>query len=715
MTDRIGLGVVLNPESIAVVGASADPGRIGGRPIRFLAEHGFNGSIYPVNPKHAVIQGLRAFPSLSAINGTVDQVLSAVSASATPALVAECSKLGVKSIVIFGAGFAEAGADGVRIQNEALSIARESGIRLLGPNCMGFINVRSSIYSTFNIAFEHPRWRAGNVGLVSQSGAFGAHFLSLGRSRDLSVSQWITTGNESDIDLAECISYCVDDPHTRVIAAYVETCRDGNALLESFARARRAGKPIVLLKAGRSMVGARSSISHTGGFVVDDAVYDAICREYAVHRATTLTEFEEVVYAFSRGLCPRDNRIAIVTVSGGVGALMADAADTAGLVVPEISESSKAQLEDILPFGAAAFNPIDITAQLLQDFTIFESAMTLVCESNEFGSVVVFLTMLGFSPVMREGLFPYLQKLRGRHPDRMIALAILGPPDVLEELEDLGYMVLPDPIRAVEVIGVLAQMSRRIALGRESESQVKSVAVRVAPPSLPPNEFDAYVLLAAAGFSVPRVRVARSAPESAMRASEIGFPVVIKILASELSHKTEIGGIVVDVGDCDQARAAFERVTGSVTSLAPHVKIDGVLVAEQARPGVELIVGVARDPTFGHVVAVGFGGVFVETLNDVSLRLAPVTETGARDMINDLKGVKMLGAIRGQEARDVDSIVEVIVRLSRLVADWGDAVESVEINPLVVYAAGEGCLPLDIVISLPTRATAPVSAGRAQL
>ncbi|MCW1930998.1 acetate--CoA ligase family protein [Pararhodobacter zhoushanensis] len=417
---------LMAPRSVALVGASDDVSRIGGRPLRYLREAGFAGRVLPVNPRRESVQGLPAFPSIAALPETPDTAILALPAAATLQTVEECAARGVRSAVIFSAGFAETGLEGEYLQSRIIATAREAGMRLLGPNCLGVFNPGLGYYGTFSVILDTALITPGPVGIVSQSGAYGAHIAHLARQRGLGISQWITTGNEADIDVAEALDWVVRQPETRVVMAYAEGVRDRDLFLNALENARDLGKPIVFMKTGRSSVGAAAAASHTAALAGSDAVFDAVLRQYGVHRAATTAEQIDVAYACAAGRFPAGNRIGIFTMSGGFGIQLADDAEAAGLDVSPMPEDAQAELLDMLPF-ASPRNPVDATAQAVSDLNLLQRCVQLMMSRGEYD---LFTAILGTGPASRTYADPLrkaLMEALGEAGNSIRALTMSAP------------------------------------------------------------------------------------------------------------------------------------------------------------------------------------------------------------------------------------------------------------------------------------------------
>jgi len=692
-----GLDALMAPGSIAVIGASDDATRIGGRPLRYLLDAGYAGRVYPVNPRRATVQQLPAFASLGDIGASVDLAIVAVPAAAVVATLEECAAHAVGAAVVFSSGFAEMGDDGGGVQDAMSAIARDSGMRILGPNCLGHYNAGLGVFATFSSSIELDRPAAGPVGVVSQSGAYGGHVAFLARSRGVHVGLLITTGNECDVEAAECIEWMARRDEVRVIAACAEGLRDGDALCRALATARANRKPVVFLKMGRSDAGARAAMSHTASLAGRDGVYDAVFREFGVHRARDTDEMIDVAYAASFGILPAQERLGLVSVSGGMGIQMADAAERNGVTLVPMPQHTQARLKRRLPF-ASPVNPVDITAQVFNDRALLDENMDAMLEEGGYTAIVAFFTYVAGVEFMAAPLRESMARARARFPDRLIVLSIVAPDDIVRGYEAVGCPCFEDPDRAVRAVAALARFARAF-----------DAPLRALPPAWPApplafggvrelDEQAALALLAGAGLPAPPQHPAADADEAVRAARALGCPVAMKIRSAQIAHKSDVGGVRLGLDGDTAVREAFTHMLAQVALRAPAARIDGVLLTPMAADGVDMILGVQRDALFGPVLMVGLGGVFVEVLEDVVLARAPVDEQAALAMLHRLKAWSLLDGARGRGPMDVAALCAAMVALSRFAAANRDSIESIDVNPLRVFARGHGAWMLDALV-----------------
>jgi len=591
---RGSLAPLFEPRAIAVYGASSDPTKIGGRPLDFLKSSGFDGALYPINPKAAQIQGLPAFATVSAVPGPVDLAIVAVPAPGVLAALEDCAAKGVGGAVVLSSGFAETGGQGVAWQAGITALARRTGMRVVGPNCMGLINVRRRLLGTFTPSAAGFGLVPGRISLVSQSGAFGGYCLSLIRQRGLGLNLWITTGNQCDVDVADCIDHFARDDGTQVIVAYLEAATDKDRLVAALALARERGKRVVVMKVGRSEAGAQAAASHTASLAGSDQVYEGLFRQYGVWRARSIDELFDVAYACSvNAPAPLGRRLGLLTVSGGVGALMADVASDCALDVAPMPEDAQRRLKELVPFCGPR-NPVDMTAQLVNDLTLFGRNFQIMLEEGGYDVVVAFLSSVGQVMELSRSLLEQLQAVLRRFPDRAVVFSSLASPEVRRMYEAAGVLLFDEPTRAVRAAAALvyfAEQSRRAGL---ADAPPALPAGALPPPARAVNEVQAKTILASAGIAAVAERIAADEASAVREAMALGYPVVLKIASADIAHKSEIGGVIVGLADEAQLREAFDSLDAErcgALSLAATV----AYFNEHDRIGAPGGAGVARD------------------------------------------------------------------------------------------------------------------------
>lgn len=697
-TDAVDL--LMRARSVAVIGASDDRTRISGRPLHFLLTSGFDGEVYAVNPARTQVQGVRCHATVAELPTTPDVAVIAVPAAATMDVVRECAAAGVRVAVVTGSGFGETGDAGRALQEQMVDAAKASGMRILGPNCLGAFNAHTGMYATFSQTLVDRFPEPGPVAIVSQSGAYGSHLGFLAQQRRLGVGYWVTTGNEADIDVAEALSWLVEQDEVKVVMVYVEGVQDGTTFRAALNRARAQNKPVIVLKTGRSAVGAQMAGSHTGALAGADDVFDAVLKESGAYRADTIEEQLDIAYACAHSRPTEVRRLGVVTVSGGIGAHICDVADRFGLEMPVLSESAQARLLELVPYAAVS-NPIDCTGQVLQDSRITAAAFESLIEDAECDAVLGFYSTVPSTEIFAERLYQAMEQGTGGDRSVPLVICMVAEQATIRRYEDSGVLVFDDPDRAVRAIAGLAYFAEAFATapgaGTVSEPTTTRLEHRIY------TEIDAKHVLAGAGVPVLEEALVVDADAAVAAAERIGWPTVLKVVSPDITHKSDIGGVALGLADPAAVREAFAAVTGNARAAMPDAAIDGVLVTRMAEPGTELIIGGKVDPVFGPVIMVGWGGVYVEILSEVALRLAPIDVDGAHAMLQELKGAGLLTGARGREPLDVDAVARCLVAVSGFLAEQRDVVEELDINPLLVYPEGRGALAVDAV--LVTRAT----------
>jgi acyl-CoA synthetase (NDP forming) len=684
---------LLKPRSIAVVGASDDPTRIGGRPVRYCKDH-FEGPVYPVNPNRPEVQGLKAYKTARDLPEAVDCAILAVPAQATLGAVEDCVVRGVKGLVILSSGFAEMGAEGAALQDKMRDVALKGGTRILGPNCLGLFNAQRGNFLTFSSSIEHGRPKIGNIAIASQSGAYGSHLFVLARMRGIGISSWITTGNECDVDLADCIAFFAADPETHVIAAYAEGLRERDRLFQALEAARRARKPVVMIKVGRSEAGAEAARAHTASLAGSDAVCDAVLKEFGVFRAETADEMFDVAYAAARRQFPVKGRLGIMTISGGAGVLMADAAADYGLELPAMPQAAQDRMKKLVPFCGPR-NPVDITGQMFNMLDSVGDFLDAMLTEGGYDAISAFFTSWPTAPSMGAKLLAVITAVAKKHPETPITLAILAPPPVWKQYEEAGFLCFEDPTRAVAAVAALVKFGR--AFARPPKEAAPTLGKGVLPaPAAATDEREAKRILKSAGIPVVEDVLAQSAAEAVTAAEKFGYPVALKVASKDIPHKSEIGGVALDLRDKEAVATAYAALRGRAAQHAPKARLDGILVSPMLRGGVETILGVNRDPVFGPVVVFGLGGIFVEIMKDSVLRLAPFGRDTAMEMIRSIKGFPLLDGARGKPKMDLEALADALAKLSAYAAANAGKIESIDVNPFIVLP--QGAMAVDALI-----------------
>lgn len=705
--EQHGLHALFYPRAVAVIGASTNPLKFGGLPINYCLQRNFEIPLAPVNPNAEFVQGLQAYSSLEEVPYPVDCAVVSVPSKAVLGALKSCAAKGVKSALIFSAGFSEAGEEGVRMQEEAVALAESAGMRLLGPNCLGAFNLDNNFIATFTNAFENAGKSSnqagfpnmGEVGIASQSGAVGSFIMVRLRERGIGIAKWITTGNQCDIDVADCIEYYALDPSVKVIVAYLEGCPDGPALMRALAAAQKAGKPVLMLKVGTSDAGAKAVASHTASLAGEDRVYSAVFDRFGVCRVDSVGEIVDVAAACIGQKNYAVPQVAAITTSGGIGVMMADAAQAYQVAMPEMSDSLYAPLKEVAP--VAIGNPLDAASAGMTNMSVISSLGRVLLSSGEYNALLIFLNHLGLVPRMIEAMLPHLLELRKDHPDAVIYLCLITDEERRRELEGYGFLVIEDPDRAIRSFAHLGRIAK--CMNHSSDTVLPRDVIDSVPQALQAgrvlSEHESKQLLRQYDFPLVDDYLATSEKSAAEAAAKFGFPVAMKLVSPDVLHKSDIGCVILDVPDEQSARQGYQQILANARNKAPTSQIDGVLVSPMIQGGTELILGMQQDPVFGPVIMIGFGGVLVEILEDVIFVLPPVNKELARSIIESLKGFPILQGARGAPELDIDAAACAIESFSALVCGCGMAIESVDINPLVLLPKGQGVVAVDALIT----------------
>lgn len=677
--DRPSLSGLFAPDSIALVGASADPEKLAGRPYRFLREHGYDGDLYLVNPNRDEIDGRTCYDAVGDLPATPDVALVLVPARSAPDLVRDCGDHGIDFAIVIASGFAETGTHGRARQEELRAAARESGIRLVGPNSEGFLNLQAGVAASFSSICKRDDLLPGGIGFVTQSGAFGGALFQLTQDRGLGASTWISTGNEADVDTLEVIAYLVEDPATDVVVTYIESVTRGRRLLAIGRRAAATGTRIVAMRVGASERGRRAAESHTGSLASDDRIYDSVFRQAGVLRVRSTDEFLDLVTALSRthdGMLPdAGGGLGVVSMSGGAAVLIADTADRLEVPLAELDAETVDAVSAEIPSYGSATNPLDVTAAAISDHAVFDRCIRAVAGD---GSVEGLLIQFGNSgrdvvetfqedlvSLRRDARVPILTVFTGSRPRSATA----------RSLREAGILVFEDPVRAVQTYGALHRRGVFLdRVGSETRSLDSWSADGVVNrDTLPTDDWPGLEsALADAGLPFAQTRRVADGDEAVAMADAIGYPSVIKSDPLAVAHKTEADGVRTGVA-ADEVREAFEAVHSAGAPVVVQETVDGI----------ETIAGVVDDDDFGPVMVFGPGGVFVELFGEdaFTYRALPVDERMASRMIAETPVDRLLDGFRGT-AGDTDALARALSGLSSVYERY--ALREIECNPLVV-------------------------------
>ena len=694
------LETLLRPQSVAVIGASDNPARIGGRPIYSMLKGNFQGKLFPVNPNRDIVQGLKAYPDISSVPIPVDSAVISVPENVALKVIKECAERGVKSAVVFTSGFAEIGNSGLNAQHQIANIASESGMRILGPNCLGVFNLSAGWFGTFANTLASKKIPTGPIGIVTQSGAYGGHLFTITQNRGVGTNYWVTTGNEVDIDVAEVIEFYAREPEIRVIISYAEGIKNGNRMRKALEAARNAKKPVIFMKVGSTEAGARAAASHTASLAGEDAVYDGLFKQYGVYRAETTEEMADVAYACQFGRYPNGPKIGLQTISGGIGVQMADAASKKGFDVAPLPKSTQEKIKKLIPF-AGVNNPVDFTGQVLNERKLLEDSMRFVIDEADYDSQILYLASLPISEFTRDISLEIFTALRKRYPEELMFLSMIGPQESRKPYEEIGYPCFEDHSLAVRAMAALRYFAKVFKQGKQKVI-ASTRGNKLARLDRNISEFEAKSILSTAGIPTNREFLTESCGEAIEAQKTIDGPVVLKVASPNIPHKTEIGGVLLNLTTKEEVEEGYKKLITSVQSNAPEAKIDGIIVAEMISGGIETVLGVTNDPVFGPTVMFGLGGVFVEVLKDVAFRVAPFGTEEARRMIDEIRGRAVLDGARGAPPADIEALANAISALSIFAAENSDNIQTIDINPFIVLP--KGAVAVDALI-IPTSDT----------
>ncbi|QHE84508.1 acetate--CoA ligase family protein [Hydrogenophaga sp. BPS33] len=690
------LSPLLSPKSVAVIGASDNPSRIGGRPLSQLRGLKFRGGLYPVHPTHENIQGLQAYRSIRSVPEPVDCAILAIPRERVMGVLEECADSGVRGAVVFSAGFAESGGAGREDERLLAQLTRRTGMRVLGPNCLGAFNLEVGAWLSFTAAVPTRIEGSFQFALVSQSGGVGSNLLAMAHLRGLSINQFVTTGNEVDVEIGEVLETFAEDDTVDGILLYVEGLRRSESFLRGLETARLRRKPVILVKVGTTTAGAEAAASHTASLAGDDAMYDAVLRGHAVHRAASIEEMFDVARAAARRRYPAGRRLCVVSTSGGFAALAVDAAVGGGFTLPEMPASAQEVIRGHIP-AASTRNPVDVTGQFLSDPGLVGMVMGELIAARPADTMFTFLGQIAANPVMRTPLLRQMKEAAASAPDMLHMVSVTGEPELATAYEAAGYLQYEDPLRAMGVLNALASMREGF------DRPAQPVAVRRGMPKMDAeryNEADARAVLQRAGVSFIPAELVKNAAEADAAALRQGFPVALKVVSHDLAHKSDVGGVALHLRTPSALKEAFERMQRDLSVKVPTARIDGFLVSPMAPTGVECVVGLHQDPVFGPMVMFGLGGVLVEVLGDVVWLRAGFGRDDARALVLSIRGAALLTGVRGRSPADIEALVDLLLAISDLALTNTGRLRSLELNPVLVLPQGQGVLALDALIDL---------------
>ena len=709
------LDAIFKPQSVAVIGASATPGKVGHDIFVNILQGGYTGTLYPVNPNAQSISCVKAYPSLKAIPDQVDLAMIILPPRLALEAIKDAAESGVKGIVIVSAGFREVGDQGAAIENQIISICKEDGIRVVGPNCLGVINPLPEIW--LNASFSARMPASGKISFISQSGALCTAVLDFAADRDFGFSKFISIGNKADVDELDLLRYLHADPHTEVIMIYLEELRRGFEFIETVKEITSGYRrtPVLVIKSGRTLAGAQAAASHTGALAGSEAVYDAIFKQSGIIRAESIHELFDFASAFAykeesalgklRRKVPLGNRVAIITNAGGPGIVATDMTVSSGLQLARFKPETIETLASHLPETANLNNPVDVIGDASQDR--YENALSTVIKDENVDGALVILTPQSMTNAL--GTAEAIVRV-ARGSQKPILCSFMGIIDVsagVKYLQEHGYPVYNFPENAAKAFGTLYKYSQwlnrqqraPLTLQNDKDQAAQIIQSCLAADKTRLGELDGTELLKCYGFNVLPTKLAQNEDEAVQLAEEMVFPVVMKIVSPQILHKSDAGGVVVGLKTREDVKKAFRQIVENARQYDANAVIDGVLVQKMAPPGDETILGMNRYPIFGPLLMFGLGGIYVELFQDVVFRLAPISRNEARRMMHEIKGYKIFKGFRGKAESDLAAVETALVSLSDMVVHHPEIVE-MDINPLLVHGEGQGATVADCRIIL---------------
>lgn len=696
------LEAIFAPETVAVIGASPNPERLGHQVLKNILDHGYQGRVYPIHPTATTVLSLTAYSSVSHVPDSVDLAVVVIPPEYVLTAVEECGEKGVKGLIVITAGFKEVGKKGKQLEKRLLELVRHYDMRMVGPNCLGVIDTVSHL----NASFASLMPNEGEIAFMSQSGALCTAILDWSKVSGIGFSRFVSLGNKADIDEVALLKAWDQDEHSKVILAYLEGISDGSSFLET-ARHVTKNTPVIAIKSGVTEAGTRAASSHTGSLTGSEAAYETAFMQSGIIRARTMGELFDLATVFAYQPLIPGNKVAIVTNAGGPGIIATDAAERSGSIqMASFTQETISRLQRDLPPTANVLNPIDVIGDAKSDR--YRVALEAALEDPNVDGVVVLLTPQAGTDL--EEIARSIGEYAAHYKEKPVVTSFMGGISLGPAKQILNEWHIPNYTFPERAIQALAAMARYADSKRKSEpvyprfevntDQVRDLFAKVRESGrVELGEIEAREVMEAYGLRLPQSRLAHTPDEAAQIANEIGYPVVMKISSPDILHKSDIGGVKVGLSDSTEVRDAFELIEYRARKYSPQATVWGVLVQEMVRKGRELLVGVSRDPQFGPLVAVGMGGIYVEVLRDVALRLAPMSREEVSEQLRSIKTFPLLKGVRGEPTADLEAIEEVILRISQLVTDFPEIVE-MDINPLVAHYQGEGAVVVDARIIL---------------
>lgn len=698
---------LLDPESIAIVGASNNDKSIGGRPIKFLKDYGYQGKIYAINPKYDMVQGVPCYPEINALPEAVDLLIVAVRAELVLTNLEQAKEKGIKSALVFSSGFGEIGGQGLEMQKQLADLAIANHIPICGPNCQGFINHWDNTTATFTGALTRGKFKKGPAALIAQSGAVGGMLYAIAQETGIGLSYMIVGGNEAVVSTGDYLYYVLNDEKTRVVATYMEGIKDAARLAECAQLSMEKEKPIIAMKVGRSAAGSKAAASHTGSIAGEDSLADAFFRQFGIIRVDNASEMFHCLKIFSSPKRLRGKRIGILSISGGAGVIMADACEKYGLELAQLQPDSEEQLRSLLPPFGSPRNPVDITAQVLTEVDKFYASAKCVVDDPGTDGIVIFIGLLEH---LKDQLIPAILKLDENTDKPITVVWMAGNNEIRESFQNTSIPFYEEPTQAIYALGQLNKFRGFVASYRKTGAGAKQTAVmdtgcgdilnNLQREGNVLDEINSKKLFKAFNIPVTNDVLVKSQEEAVAAIRDIGFPVVMKIVSPDITHKSDAGGVILNITSTQELIQAYEQIMNNVRTKVPHARIDGIMISQMVPPGTEMLVGLKHDNAFGPIIVVGMGGIYVEVLKDASSRILPINRQDAYEMLEELQSYPLLKGVRGQKAKDIEALVDVLLSISNMGMALQGRIAELDINPLIVFDEGQGVCAADGLVSL---------------
>ena len=692
---------LFQPSGIAVIGASADLTRISGQPVKALKNAGYAGPIHLVNPKHRELHGLACYPDVASIRGPCDLAIVAVPAAAVSQAIRDCGKASIPFAVVLTAGFRETGAEGRKLEDELKQAIAESGVRVIGPNCQGVLSLHSRVWAAFGSVSDETDFRPGSVSCAFQSGGFGYAIVNLAEAQGVGFRYCVSSGNEVDVTMPELLSSFLDDAGTSLAFAYLEGTPDARPLLEVGRRSLETGKPVLIWKAGTTDAGIKAAASHTANMTGSYDLYRAALRQSGIIEVDDVEPIVDIAKVFKQGRLPKGNNVGVLSISGGSGVVFADAAVRRGLTLPPFAPQTLARLREMIPAFGSPQNPADITAAVFNNATLFANTLEVVLQDPGLDQLSILLASISGPSAAASAAVIAAAAARTDKPVHVAWSGRHGKSEAaIKALEGAGVPFVTTPVRLARAAAALARFAddRRRLLPRKPPPAVSPKNLALPEEAVTLNEAESKAVLRAFGVPVVKEVFVPAGEDVAAAAQGVDGPFAVKIVSRDIAHKTEAGGVMLSVAREGLAEAA-RTVSDNGRRAVPGARIDGVLVSEMAE-GIETLIGVINDASFGPAVALGLGGVLTEVLKDVTYRIAPFDLETAREMIADLRGARLLEGYRGKPAADKEALANALVAVSQMAMALAPRLKEMDINPVFVRPVGRGVAAADALVVL---------------